>query len=455
VVALTAVKDLEVDKALIARCSRNAIIDSGKPDSVKVQENDFAKLWTKLNADLALAESNEASSEGRAHLQQIRDLLPAYEQSVKLLFQSAREGRADLARKQLKSAGDGVIKRLNDAVRQTSLAQQRSAQLSHQEAESTFSSSRYQMLITLTMAMTFNFCLSLWLAQIFSEPIRTTVDLLKRVAEGDLSRRVQVTSKDELGLMLKTLNEMQDTLQKTINQVASASSNVAERSDGVNATAQKLSQGSAQQAAAAQQSTASMEQMAASVQQNADNARQTDRIATRAAEDAALSGQAVAKTVDAMREVAEKIDLIWEIARKTDLLALNAAVEAARAGEHGKGFAVVASEVRKLAERSQKAASEISRLTSEGVTVAEGAGERLSNLVPEIRKTAELVREISAACSEQSTGTDQVNKALQQLDQVIQQNASGSEQMANTALELAGQAQSLQSAIGVFKLQEA
>ena len=153
-----------------------------------------------------------------------------------------------------------------------------------------------------------------------------------------------------------------------------------------------------------------------------------------------------------MKEVAEKINIIEEIARKTDLLALNAAVEAARAGEHGKGFAVVASEVRKLAERSQTAAAEISRLTSGGVKTADGAGQMLAKLVPDIQKTAELVREIAAASAEQSTGTEQVNKAIQQLDQVIQQNASASEEMASTSEELASQAQILQSAIGFFKM---
>jgi methyl-accepting chemotaxis protein len=197
-----------------------------------------------------------------------------------------------------------------------------------------------------------------------------------------------------------------------------------------------------------------MEQMAASVQQNADNARQTDKTASSAAEDAKASGEAVIQTVKAMKEVAEKINIIEEIARKTDLLALNAAVEAARAGEHGKGFAVVASEVRKLAERSQTAAAEISRLTIGGVKTAEGAGVLLTKLVPDIRKTAELVREIAAACGEQNTGATQINEALQQLDQVIQQNASASEEMASTSEELASQADVLRSAIGFFKLDD-
>jgi methyl-accepting chemotaxis protein len=187
------------------------------------------------------------------------------------------------------------------------------------------------------------------------------------------------------------------------------------------------------------------------VQQNDDNARQTDKIASKAADDARLSGDAVVRTVTAMKQVAEKIDIIEEIARKTDLLALNAAVEAARAGEHGKGFAVVASEVRKLAERSQTAAAEISRLTTGGVQTAESAGDLLAKLVPDIQKTAELVREIAAASAEQNTGANQINKAIQQLDQVIQQNAAASEEMSSTAQELSSQAELLQTAMAFFK----
>jgi methyl-accepting chemotaxis protein len=198
-----------------------------------------------------------------------------------------------------------------------------------------------------------------------------------------------------------------------------------------------------------------MEEMASSIQQNADNARQTDKLASKASEDARSSGDAVVRTVGAMKQVAEKISIIEEIARKTDLLALNAAVEAARAGEHGKGFAVVASEVRKLAERSQTAAAEISRLSSDGVQIAESAGQLLAKLVPDIQKTAELVREIAAASAEQSSGAAQVNKAIQQLDQVIQQNSAASEEMSSTADELSSQAELLQSTVAFFKTGDA
>lgn len=287
-----------------------------------------------------------------------------------------------------------------------------------------------------------------------THPLAAVNKLVTTVAHGDLRSKVDVTSRDELGQMIGTVNEMIDNLRKTVGEISAASAAVASGSEELSAAAQQLSQGATEQASAAEESTSSMEQMTSSVQQNSDNARQTDRIASKAAEDTKIGGDAVASTVHAMKEVAEKINVIEEIARKTDLLALNAAVEAARAGEHGKGFAVVASEVRKLAERSQTAAAAIGQLSTGGVKTADGAGQLLARLVPDIQKTAELVREIAAASSEQSTGAAQINKAIQQLDQVIQQNASASEQMAGTAQELASQAGVLQSAIAFFRIDD-
>ena len=197
-----------------------------------------------------------------------------------------------------------------------------------------------------------------------------------------------------------------------------------------------------------------MEEMVSNIKQNADNAQQTDKIANKSAKDAQESGQSVMEAVAAMKEIASKISIIEEIARQTNLLALNAAIEAARAGEHGKGFAVVAAEVRKLAERSQKAAGEINQLSTKTLNVSEKSGEMLNKLVPDIQRTAELVQEITAASKEQDTGAEQINKALQQLEQVIQQNASAAEEMASTTEELTGQSEQLVSALGFFKTQE-
>lgn len=282
------------------------------------------------------------------------------------------------------------------------------------------------------------------------QSLNTRAELANAIARGDLRVKVELLGEaDTLGVALR---DMLQNLQRTVQEVSNAADNVAMGSQELSNSAQILSEGASEQSSAAEESTASMEEMASGIQQNADNARQTDRIATKAAEDTRESGEAVTRTMEAMKEISAKIVIIEEIARKTDLLALNAAVEAARAGEHGKGFAVVASEVRKLAERSQLAAAEINTLTIDGVRLAESAGGMLNRLVPDIRRTAELVREIAASCNEQSVGAAQVNKAMQQLDQVIQQNASASEEIASTSEELSSQAESLQEVVGFFKL---
>ena len=248
------------------------------------------------------------------------------------------------------------------------------------------------------------------------------------------------------------LHAMIQKLNDVVSEVKSAADNVASGSQQLSSSAEQMSQGASQQAAAAEEASSSMEEMSSNIKQNADNAIQTEKIAAQSATVAQEGGKAVFQTVAAMKQIAGKISIIEEIARQTNLLALNAAIEAARAGEHGKGFAVVASEVRKLAERSQKAAAEISGLSSSSVEVAENAGEMLNKMVPDIQKTAELVQEISASCREQDSGAEQINKAIQQLDQVIQQNASASEEMSSTAEELSSQAEQLQSSIAFFKI---
>jgi methyl-accepting chemotaxis protein len=277
--------------------------------------------------------------------------------------------------------------------------------------------------------------------------LRDVGEMANKIANGDLT----VNPKSDVDVMVKALERMVERLRNVVGDAIAAANNVSSGSQELSASTEQMSQGATEQAASAEEASASMEEMASNIKQNADNAAQTEKISKQSAKDAEASGDAVNKAVNAMQTIAEKITIVQEIARQTDLLALNAAVEAARAGEHGKGFAVVASEVRKLAERSQTAATEISGLSTETVKAAQSAGEMLAKLVPDIRKTAELVAEISAACREQDIGASQINEAIQQLDKVTQQNASASEQMSATSEELASQAEELQASIAYFR----
>ncbi len=318
-----------------------------------------------------------------------------------------------------------------------------------------------------------------------AKPIVYAADRMRDLAGGTLDKDIDpryLRLGDEAGTLVSSLaatlgrlTEVLGDVRDTGKQVADSSNELSESSrqmsigiEGVSSSSQQLSQGATEQAASAEEVSASVEQMSSNIRQNAGNALQTEGMANKAAGDAKTGLDAVRMTVEAMRQIAEKIAIVEDIASQTNMLSLNASIEAARAGEHGKGFAVVASEVGKLAERSKAAAAEISTLSHESVSIAENAGIKLEGMVPDIRKTAELVQEISVASREQDSGAQQITQAVNQLDNVIQHNASLSEELsatseeiaaqatmvAGTAAELAEQSRKLQEAIAFFKLSE-
>jgi len=308
------------------------------------------------------------------------------------------------------------------------------------------------MLALAVVAIALGAGIAFWVTRSITRPAGQAVDIANRLAEGDLTMKIETSSRDEMGQLLSAMGAMVAKLTQIISEVRSASDNLSSASEEVSATAQSLSQGASEQAASVEETSASIEQMSASIAQNTENSKVTDGMAGKAAKEAMEGGEAVKQTVTAMKSIAGKIGIIDDIAYQTNLLALNAAIEAARAGEHGKGFAVVAAEVRKLAERSQVAAQEIGELATGSVDMAERAGKLLDEMVPSIKKTSDLVQEITAASEEQSGGVGQVNAAMNQLNQATQQNASASEELAATAEEMSGQAEQLQQLMGFFKV---
>jgi methyl-accepting chemotaxis protein len=294
--------------------------------------------------------------------------------------------------------------------------------------------------------------LALWITRSITTPLLGAVEVADALARGDLRVRAKVDGRDEVGRLQVAMAAMVEKISQVIGEVRSGADALSSASNQVSNTAQGLSLGTGEQAASVEETTSSLEEMSASITQNAENSRQTEAMATEQAGHAEEGGKAVEETVIAMRTIAERTSIIEEIAYQTNLLALNAAIEAARAGEHGRGFAVVAAEVRKLAERSQKAAKEIGETADGSVAVAERSGKLIGGLVPAIRKTADLVQEVSAASQEQSSGVSQVSKAMAVVDQVTQRNASAAEELSSTAEEMASQAESLQQLVAFFQV---
>jgi len=298
--------------------------------------------------------------------------------------------------------------------------------------------------------------LSLWYSSSISTRLKNTMRKAEQLAAGNLISQSDDDTKarDEVDNLERSLDNMHRILIDVTTEIQNNSESIASGSTQIRDTSMSLSSATNMQAASVEQTAASIEEMEASINQNSSNAQATDKMAYKSSESAVKGGKAVADTVLAMTQIAEKITIIEDISYQTNMLALNAAIEAARAGEHGKGFAVVAAEVRKLAERSQFAASEISTLTGESVKVAENAGILLEQMVPDITQTATLVQEISASSEEQLTGAGQITLAMQQLDKVTQQNAAGAEELAATAEQLQSQSEHLQKAVSFFSIDQ-
>jgi methyl-accepting chemotaxis protein len=319
-------------------------------------------------------------------------------------------------------------------------------------ADVTYSSSRVWIIGALLGSAAVGFMLCLLLARLISRPLSDAVSVADRIADGDLVIGTMLDTEDEAGRLLSAMQRMAHRLREVIGQLRDGADALVSASAQVAASAQSLSQGTSEQAINVEETTSNLQQITSMINRNRDHSRQMEQIAGQGARDAEESSKAVKETMEAMVSITNKITIVEEIAYQTNLLALNAAIEAARAGDQGRGFAVVASEVRKLAERSQAAAREISGLASSSVKVATRSEKLLVELVPSIRKTADLVQEVVAASSEQASGVTEMNKAMSHVDQVTQRNASASEELSSTAEELSAQAEALNQLVSFFRV---
>lgn len=285
-------------------------------------------------------------------------------------------------------------------------------------------------------------------------PLKQSVAFAQQIGRGDLTARVEVTQEDEIGQLALALTQMADNLKKTVDSIKKNASELVRSGGVLRSSSLQLSKGSSEQAASAEEVSTSIEEMVANIDQNTENAILTEKITQDTAANVNLSNELSSEAARAMKIIAEKITIISDIAFQTNILALNAAVEAARAGEHGRGFSVVAAEVRKLAERSKQAADEIVGLVKKGMKVSQEAGEKARQLVPDIQKTTQLIKEISAASVEQKTGAEQINLAMQQLNVITQENASASDELTQSSEQLSRLAANLKAAVGYFNAGE-
>jgi methyl-accepting chemotaxis protein len=442
----------------LRRFEKDVFINIGNADKVagyiKEWNEEHESVTSRLNDLEKAADKTDEAKDYKESFKIMRAEMAAYDSGFKKVLSQIQSGaitttaQANAAISEAKDAIHKLEKEAKDLATNANKVMDEALP----NIESTTSRTTWVMMIVSALAVLISIIAGVIITRSITVPVGVGVLAAKRLAEGDLNAEIKVDSNDEIGRLMDAMKTMVDKLRTVVVDVKTASDNVASGSEQLSSGAQQMSQGTTEQAASTEEASSSIEEMNATIKQNADNAMQTEKIALKSANDAQESGKAVFQTVSAMKEIAQKISIIEEIARQTNLLALNAAIEAARAGEHGKGFAVVASEVRKLAERSQSAAGEISQLSSSSVQIAEQAGQMLAKLVPDIQKTAELVQEITASSKEQSGGAEQINGAIQQLNQVVQQNAGAAEEMASTAEELASQADQLQITISFFKV---
>jgi methyl-accepting chemotaxis protein len=425
---------------------------SATPEEMSGYERQMREQLDKFERNLKQYEPLISLEEERRAFDEFTALWKDYLQEHDKVMALSRENKNQEARDLLRGRSQQAFASASDKLTELVEINLKAGLRASDAADKTHETAQQWIIGVMVCGLLAGLLLCFFLSRVISRPLVGAVAVADRISEGDLTVRIEVSTQDETGRLLAAMQRMVRKLAEVIGEVREGSDALASASAQVSSSSQSLAQGTSEQASSVEETTSSLEQMTASITQNRDHSRQMEQMALQGARDAEESGRAVKETVEAMGSIAQKISIIEEIAYQTNLLALNAAIEAARAGEHGKGFAVVATEVRKLAERSQTAAREISGLASGSVKVATRSGELLAELVPSIRKTADLVQEVVAASTEQASGVGQMNKAMAHVDQVTQRNASASEELASTAEEMSAQAEALSQLVSFFRV---
>ena len=417
--------------------------------------NQYVTKWDnqrqKLHEVLGELEKFQLSQDDKTGVRAMQEDLAAYEGGFSKVLGQIQEGKLRTPQECNTAIFEykGEVHRMED---QASQLTNRHAEVMEPLVTEIAKTTTTTMSIFSIVAIFLSVVITLVISRGITKPIQDVVAIVETISNGDLTKSMAADRGDEIGRLLAAMAKMTGKLNEMIGEVRMGAGSVSTAAAQVASSASSVSQGTSEQAAAVEQVTSSMEEMSASITQNAENSRKMEQMARKGAQDATQSGQAVLDAVTAMKAIAEKIVVIEEIAYQTNMLALNAAIEAARAGEHGRGFAVVAAEVRNLAERCRVAAQEIGGLAASNVQIAERSGGLLAELVPAIQKTADLVQEVAATSGEQSSGVNQINRAISQVGLVTQRNAAGAEELSSTAEELASQAEALQDMISFFRV---